>query len=129
MSSGLTSIFDIRYIGFIGCMDFRFETQKRHNMISSKVIVMAFIISAVLIRASPIDKRSGKKGREGGGRDGSCTKEECEEGLAGLKLSADCLRAPFCIRKVIRSMRKLDREKVTHITVNTCGLSTITISK
>ena len=89
-------------------------------MISSKVILTALIISAAVIRASPIDKRSGKKGREGGGRDGSCTKEECEEGLAGLKLSADCLRAPFCIRKVIRSMRKLDREKVTHITVNTC---------
>ena len=97
-------------------MDFRFETQNRHrhNMISSKVILTALIISAAVIRASPIDKRSGKKGRDGGGRDGSCTKEECEEGLAGLKLSADCLRAPFCIRKVIRSMRKLDREKVTH---------------
>ena len=98
-------------------------------MMSSKVILMALIISAAVIRASPIDKRSGKKGREGGGRDGSCTKEECEEGLAGLKLSADCLRAPFCIRKVIRSMRKLDREKVTRSTLNTCVLSTITISK
>ena len=128
MRTRLNSIF---VIGLSGCMDFRFETQNRHrhNMISSKVILTALIISAALIRASPIDKRSGKKGREGGGRDGSCTKEECEEGLAGLKLSADCLRAPFCIRKVIRSMRKLDREKVTHITVNTCVLSTITISK
>lgn len=60
------------------------------------------------------DKKVGKKARNGevgGGRNGNCSKEECDAGLEKFKLSTDCVRAPFCIRKVVRNMRKIDKEK------------------
>ena len=52
-----------------------------------------------------------KRARKGG-KDGSCSKEECIEGLKKFKISGDCIRAPFCIRQVLRDLKKVDKEKV-----------------
>lgn len=83
-------------------------------MISYKILFIATILSFHFLHASPIskDKESKKRSRKGG-RDGSCSKEECIEGLKNFKISGDCIRAPFCIRQVVRDLKKLDREKTT----------------
>merc|ERR1719232_2167551 len=84
------------------------------TMISYKILFIATILSFHFLHASPIskDKESKKRSRKGS-RDGSCSKEECIEGLKNFKISGDCIRAPFCIRQVVRDLKKLDREKTT----------------
>jgi len=84
-------------------------------MISSRLLLITLLTSEI-ISANPVtkEKKVGKKARKdgaGGGRNGNCSKEECDAGLEKFKLSTDCVRAPFCIRKVVRSMRKIDKEK------------------
>merc|ERR1719232_518579 len=84
------------------------------TMISYKILFIATILSFHFLHASPIskDKESKRRSRKGG-RDGSCSKEECIDGLKNFKISGDCIRAPFCIRQVVRDLKKLDREKTT----------------
>jgi len=82
-------------------------------MISTKFLTF-FLIAYIIfpLRANPVTKELKKKPRQRGGKDGSCTREECMEGLKSFKVTGDCKRAPFCINQVVRTLKKVDKEKV-----------------
>ena len=54
----------------------------------------------------------GSQARKEGGRDGSCSKEECSNSRKSLKITGDCIRAPFCVRQFVRDLKKTVKEKV-----------------
>jgi len=52
------------------------------------------------------------KGRQNKERsNGSCSREKCAEGRNKLKISSECVRAPFCVRQVMRELKKVSKEK------------------
>jgi len=77
-------------------------------MISFKLAVVAIIIFLNCSSCSPVQE---KKARREGGRDGSCSKEECSNSRKQLKITNDCIRAPFCVRQFVRDLKKTVKEK------------------
>ena len=55
-------------------------------------VVLVLLVAA---RSSPLP--GGKQAKQ---RTGSCSKEDCAAGRQKQKISADCIRAPFCVRQV-----------------------------
>ena len=47
----------------------------------------------------------------------TCSREKCQQGRTNMKMSSDCVRAPFCVRQFVRDLKKLAREKV-RVTIN-----------
>jgi len=78
-------------------------------MISSKVALVGILIFLTFSSANPVAKE--KKPRREGGRDGSCSQEECSDSRKSLKITADCIRAPFCVRQFVRDLKKTVKEK------------------
>ena len=75
------------------------------------LLVLLFLLTTCLSSPNP-------KGRQNKERsNGSCSREKCAEGRSSLKISSECVRAPFCVRQVMRELKKVSREKVRSVRI------------
>ena len=97
------------------------------RMISSKFALIVILILINCASSNPVSKDKKVSGpcqwlhfclcilcqtRREGGRNGSCSKEECSNGRKIMKISSDCIKAPFCVRQFVRDLKKTVKEKV-----------------
>ena len=89
---------------------FVYHTNNTTDMNISPITFLAlFLLTACLSSPNP-------KGRQNKERsNGSCSREKCAEGRSSLKISSECVRAPFCVRQVMRELKKVSREKVRNM--------------
>ena len=77
----------------------------------SKTTLLILLLALTSTLTSPNPK--GRKDKER--TNGSCSREKCSLGRSNLKISSECVRAPFCVRQVMRDLKKVSREKVSNI--------------
>ena len=76
------------------------------------LLILLFTLTSTLTSPNP-------KGRQNKERtNGSSSREKCPLGRSNLKISSECVRAPFCVRQVMRDLKKVSREKVSNISVS-----------
>merc|ERR1712088_600404 len=72
-----------------------------------KLLLFFFIIASVFALPAKKEKRERRVKQA----TSSCTREVCSRARSTLKVNGDCVKTPFCVRALLKDLKKATKEK------------------